>query len=1670
MRKYALILAVLLACPLAAAAEYDFYANTRYPGPTLREDVELYEVTTSGKGGPLAYERREVDWWPRKGVDLIPVKAGMPLRTWTLREGPIKAGKLADVKPVQETMTTLESTTNMGDHFVRRIVGYLYPPASGDFTFVFAARDQGSLFLSTDEKPENKKRIAWNTDWTKPRRWEFYPSQTSKAITLEKGKRYYIEVVHQEDAGEDHLGVGWKGPSIDKIEIVDGQFLSGLNGKRGSIVAERKTVPQIGLRKAWTTPQSFKAHLVGFRGMGNTMTSKWTGGDGGPREPGVVLRLPDGRKRFFATGSFGSEDKKYIMALYVKEMNRIKAGLVKANYVARVNPEFPNNAKPGEPGTMVIESKHFVWLSGSQAGAEGDPWVNARDPEKATWFREGSKECAEFFWALNEYAGHFMPAWGSTGKTLIKYQITVCGTKRDGYKVIPGYAGGGGGACGIKWAGGGPWAMSLFHEWGHGVQFGAQRMGGGEALSDTYQMFPDPSVRKKNHHILRPWRNVFNGGAGYTFCTFYNFMGEDPNWGYGHFAALPNGVDEWSYLMSIAREGQRRGLFKDGLAGMGDTVGEYGARLTTFDGELEDSYRRGYFAPARNWLETMDAKKGLYRIPLEESPEPFGINMTQLVADKHAKEIVIDFKGMHDPELYSDWRACLIAISADGSRRYSPMWSKGSMSLPIKADDVSHWLSVAATPTAFYVGKRTRNHRALNKSDLYSGRHAYRYPWSIQMTGATPGTPRECRADYDDADLIYNAANTVPAPHDTPAGQRLLKKLLALRANLDAQAAKPEPTSLQIITLPVLQARVQAEIDRMTKGARHPNGGGWVQSTATVAPTAYVGPNAMVLGTAKVLDNAIIDDFAVVTDQAVVSDHARICGQGLIKDQARANGYSRVWQTVEKENLATRMPKRPGAKDAHKLGLWANYAMDQADNAILEDVYRYAVSANKGYAADLTPVLNGYLFGRPEFVVDGEHRGFRFDGKTQYAELCPRAADLGKMTIDITFKPGRTGEQTIFDLGCSANNSLVLKLTKSLKPKLVAMVGGKKVLYLAVGKKLPVGQWSNLRVEIDGQKAAIFLDNQMVGKKSSASTTFRPSDVFPGGETKRNFLAATRGGKKPFAGVIDHVVIYHDVHENYAALPAPTHDAQVRPSASYLADLEKKSGNLAALNRKATTMSKEMLAPYMEMEKRSKARQKEIMERCPEYLKAVAALKAAEEALAKRKKALEAEFDKNPEIVPLKNKLRAAEAKERTLQDRVNAAERKAFEADAKLVALTKTYQAAEKKMHTIDQALRKEFDKRPDVLAKQAEIKTLRQQAHEMHTQLQPLINKAFKADAELQTTRTKVNKANAVYQEREKGLRAKFDARADATTLATKMEAANKRRHDNQRSAKEREQAGQEENALRQKSSRLWEDYKRNDDTLMAIQQARNPLYHFIHERERTIRNDLNKENEIAKALSTLTKKREKKERALRELFHRKVRQESPEYTAASIERDKIRTVADMYRNDLRRKLQTTLPSQRAYTQFRPTVQGLRSEYRSKRNAYVGKGVMALARKAGEAKGDVVAAEEIAWAEYAPERWLYSFNQQTYRGYYNTAYTHYIPTRARDLVGGGEMRENSNALETLAKAVAGDDDGWRTRVDWDWRIRPEIEGLVTENTRYKAWLERVRGPVLKAKPAPLK
>ena len=121
-------------------------------------------------------------------------------------------------------VTSFETPSGVGDNYGVRLAGYLAPPVTGEYLFYIASDDQGGLFLSTDENPANKVRIAFEPQWNPARNWlgldrrdPAAPENRSQPTYLEAGNRYYVEALLKEGGGGDNLAVTWQIPGGDPV-------------------------------------------------------------------------------------------------------------------------------------------------------------------------------------------------------------------------------------------------------------------------------------------------------------------------------------------------------------------------------------------------------------------------------------------------------------------------------------------------------------------------------------------------------------------------------------------------------------------------------------------------------------------------------------------------------------------------------------------------------------------------------------------------------------------------------------------------------------------------------------------------------------------------------------------------------------------------------------------------------------------------------------------------------------------------------------------------------------------------------------------------------------------------------------------------------------------------------------------------------------------------------------------------------------------------------------------------------------------------------------------------------------------------------------------------------------------------------------------------------------
>jgi hypothetical protein len=106
--------------------------------------------------------------------------------------------------------TSFEAPQNWADAYGTRMRGYLHPTVSGMYTFSIASDDSSELHISTDTDPANMTRVSYLSGSTGWRNWTAQSSQQSDPIYLSAGQTYYIEALHKEGSGGDHVSVAWK--------------------------------------------------------------------------------------------------------------------------------------------------------------------------------------------------------------------------------------------------------------------------------------------------------------------------------------------------------------------------------------------------------------------------------------------------------------------------------------------------------------------------------------------------------------------------------------------------------------------------------------------------------------------------------------------------------------------------------------------------------------------------------------------------------------------------------------------------------------------------------------------------------------------------------------------------------------------------------------------------------------------------------------------------------------------------------------------------------------------------------------------------------------------------------------------------------------------------------------------------------------------------------------------------------------------------------------------------------------------------------------------------------------------------------------------------------------------------------------------------------------------
>lgn len=123
-------------------------------------------------------------------------------------------------------LTMFKAPENAGNYYGQRIRGYICVPVSGNYTFWISSDDKSELWLSTDDNPSNKVKIASVPGYTSSLQWSKYSTQKSAPKNLTAGKKYYIEALHKDGSKADNCAVGWQLPDGVYERPIPGNRLS----------------------------------------------------------------------------------------------------------------------------------------------------------------------------------------------------------------------------------------------------------------------------------------------------------------------------------------------------------------------------------------------------------------------------------------------------------------------------------------------------------------------------------------------------------------------------------------------------------------------------------------------------------------------------------------------------------------------------------------------------------------------------------------------------------------------------------------------------------------------------------------------------------------------------------------------------------------------------------------------------------------------------------------------------------------------------------------------------------------------------------------------------------------------------------------------------------------------------------------------------------------------------------------------------------------------------------------------------------------------------------------------------------------------------------------------------------------------------------------------------
>ncbi len=756
----------------------------------------------------------------------------------------------------------------------------------------------------------------------------------------------------------------------------------------------------------------------------------------------------------------------------------------------------------------IVESDHFAFYYGNDREGSGKAVFEDAEflPRQQRWF--------EKVWTHLGSIGAPLPMAAEPAPHKINVYITGTGLvkHKDGFAF--------GGESVIMHPNAlGPGSSVVIHEFTHSVQFYSKGFRDSPFVGwfwechgnwSTHQFMPAyPPVL--GHYAGRAHYELNSSRHNYGSWPFLQVLAEHPRFGsefpYAIWPACKRNEKNNALedpFQTIMRLGVERGVWKDGVAGFGDIVGELAARMVAWDfqnqffhqKEMRNVVRHSPGVPShRVVLEPVADRAGWWKPIHSHAPRQYGVNIIELVPD--AKTVEADIAGIVDETESSDWRATLVAYDALGHCRYSPTVRGGKVALDVREGEQLA-LAIAATP-----GK----YEPLGFRIGYGKKR--RYPYEVTFRGAKPASVPPARDEKKSAG----------APHPNGGG-------------FVATGAKVAPTAFVGPNARVIEAA-------------NVSGNARIEDFAVVRQSAKVGDNAIVGGFARITDRASVTGdahvrgFARVGENATLTGNARLLeyatldGRGTVSGDVLVKGFGEIHlqpateltggaicgEDLEVHFMGSELPKLNGGMIYGYMNadfLKKELGAGKGDNRWLYAHWNFN-EPRKHVLKDANADCDGVLRGNAKFIDDKERHCLALDGKS-YALVEGHIADTRDVTFDLqlAWAGGAVG-QRVFEFG-DADASVLLAIAQGGKPAFV-IHRGKDSAVVQSAAALSPNKWTRVTITLKDRVARLYLDGKVAGENKQFALT--PEDV----RARAGRIGAGVAGLG-FAGKLDDFAVF----------------------------------------------------------------------------------------------------------------------------------------------------------------------------------------------------------------------------------------------------------------------------------------------------------------------------------------------------------------------------------------------------------------------------------------------------------------------------------------------------------------------------------------------------------------